>query len=58
MINNFTEYRVVYRIKNTNENGVAFAKTLKQLKSSIILFKVDQDYRIEGFDGTVWHTIK
>ncbi|CAB4219023.1 hypothetical protein UFOVP1604_106 [uncultured Caudovirales phage] len=58
MINNFTEYRVVYRIKNTNENGVAFAKTLEQLKSSIILFNVDQDYRIEGFDGTVWHAIK
>lgn len=58
MIKEFTEYRAVYHIKNTNENGVAFAKTLEQLKSSIILFKVDKDYRIEGFDGTGWHLIK
>jgi|LakMenE01Jun11ns_1017448.scaffolds.fasta_scaffold5516512_2 hypothetical protein len=58
MINEFTEYRVVYYIQNTNQNGVAFAKTLEQLKWSISLFKVDKNYRIEGFDGTLWHLIK
>jgi hypothetical protein len=58
MINEFTEYRVVYYIQNTNEHGVMFAKTLEQLKSSISLFKVDKNYRIEGFNGTLWHAIK
>ena len=57
MIKDFTGYRAVYKINGTNENGVAFAKTLKQLKSSIDLFNVNKDYLIEGFDGIRWHLI-
>lgn len=57
MIKEFTGYRVIYHIQNTNEHGVAFAKTLKQLKSSIDLFNVNKGYLIEGFDGIRWHLI-
>jgi len=53
---NFLEYRVMYQ--SDEGSGVTYGKTLDLLTSAMSLFRIQNRYLIEGFDGLMWFQLE